>query len=76
MANKYEGVVERIQKLSEEQRHLYLLASQRQLSDGQRRRLGEIKVELQSMWLNRKRERTRFHDPLDDFVEQWYKKAA
>ena len=76
MAIKYESVVERIQKLSEEQRNLYLLASKRELTDAQRKRLSEIKSELQELWLNRKRERTRFHDPLDDFVEQWYRKAA
>jgi len=66
---KYEGVVDRIQVLSEEQHKLYLMASSRELTTGERRRLGEIKTELQSLWLNRKQERTRFRDPLNDFVE-------
>ncbi len=76
MAVKYQSVVDRIQRLSEEQRQLYLLAAKRELSDSQRKRLTEIKSELQELWLSRKRERTRYHDPLDDYVEQWYKKAA
>lgn len=76
MAAKYENVVERIQKLSEEQHSLYLLASRRELNEAQRRRLAEIKAELQELWLNRKRERTRYHDPLDNYVEQWYRRAA
>lgn len=66
---KYEGVVDRIQSLSEEQHTLYLTASSRELTTAERRRLGEIKTELQSLWLNRKQERTRFRDPLNDYVE-------
>ncbi len=73
---KHQGVIERIQRLSDEQHNLYLMAAKRELSESQRRRLAEIKSELQILWLDRKRERTRFHDPIDDFVEQWYKKVA
>lgn len=66
---RYEGVVDRIQTLSEEQHKLYLTAAQRELTNGERRRLGEIKTELQSLWLNRKQERTRYSDAINDFVE-------
>ncbi len=66
---RYEGVVDRIQLLSEEQHKLYLIASQRELTNRERRRLGEIKTELQSLWLNRKQERTRYSDAINDFVE-------
>ncbi|MBI1802128.1 MAG: DUF2630 family protein [Chloroflexi bacterium] len=76
MVNRYQGVVERIQRLSDEQHRLYLTAAKQELSASQRKRLAEIKQELQTLWLNRKRERTHMHDPLDEFVDQWYKKAA
>jgi len=73
---KYEGVVDRIQQLSEEQHRLYLVASSRELTNAERRRLGEIKTELQTLWLNRKQERTRYRDPLNDYIEQPSRKAA
>ena len=66
---RYEGVVDRIQHLSEEQHKLYLTAAQRELTNAERRRLGEIKTELQSLWLNRKQERTRYSDSINDYVE-------
>ena len=47
-----------------------------ELTDAQRKRLLEIKAELPGLWQERKQERTRFHDPVDEFVEQWYRKAA
>ncbi|MEP7199513.1 MAG: hypothetical protein ABI874_06840 [Chloroflexota bacterium] len=76
MDNQYKGVVDEIQKLSEEQHRLYLLASKRELSDAQRRRLVVIKKELQELWLNRKQERPQFRDPLNALVEQWHGKAV
>ncbi len=76
MPGQYNRVVNQIQKLAEEQHRLYLLASRRELTDAQRKRLGEVKAELQELWLSRKQERTRFRDPVDDYVEQWYRKAA
>ncbi len=76
MTNRYTGVVDQIQKLSEEQHRLYLLASKRALSDAQRRRLVTIKKELQELWLDRKQERPQFRDPLNALVEQWHGKAV
>ena len=76
MELKYKSVVEQIQKLADEQHRIYLLAAKRELTDAQRKRLLEIKAELPGLWQERKQERTRFHDPVDEFVEQWYRKAA
>lgn len=76
MNRKYEKVVERIQHLSEEQHQLYLHAAQRSLTDKERRRLSDIKAELQRLWLERKLERTRYQDPLNELIEQSYRKAA
>ena len=76
MNNQYTGVVDEIQKLSDEQHRLYLLAAKRELSDAQRRRLVAIKQELQALWLNRKQERPQFRDPLNALVEQWHGKAV
>ena len=73
---RYEGVVDRIQHLSEEQHKLYLIAAQRELTNSERRRLGEIKTELQSLWLNRKQERTRYSDAINDFVEPTTRRAV
>jgi hypothetical protein len=76
MEKKYHGVVGKIQKLSDEQHRIYLLAAKRELTDGEKKKLGGIKAELQKLWLSRKEERTRFRDPVDEYVEQWYRKTA
>jgi len=73
---KYKSVVEQIQKLADEQHRLYLLAAKRELTDAQRKRLADIKAELPGLWEELKHERTNFVDPVDQFVEQWYRKAA
>ena len=73
---QYNRVMTQIQKLADDQHRLYLLASKRELTDAQKKRLVEIKTELQELWLSRKQERTRFRDPVDDYVEQWYRKEA
>ena len=73
---KYKNVVGQIQKLAEDQHRLYLVASKRELTDAEKRRLADIKANLQVLWLSRKQERTHMKDPVDDFVEQWYRKAA
>ena len=65
MIASYQTVVSRIQQLSNEQHEIYLSGAQRGLSDRQRRRLMEIKTDLQRLWLERKRGRTRFRDALD-----------
>ena len=74
--NKYKNVVGQIQKLAEDQHKLYLVASKRELTDAERRKLADIKTNLQELWLSRKQERTHMKDPVDDFVDQWYRKAA
>jgi hypothetical protein len=76
MNGKYKNVVGQIQKLSDDQHRLYALASKRELTDAEKRKLAGIKAELQELWLSRKQERTHMKDPVDDFVEQWYRKAA
>jgi hypothetical protein len=76
METKYKSVVEQIQRLAEEQHRLYLLAAKHELTDAQRRRLVQIKAELPGLWLDRKQERTRFQDPVNEFVDQWYNKAV
>ena len=74
--NKYKSVVGQIQKLADDQHRLYLIASKRELTDSEKRKLADIKANLQELWLSRKQERTHMKDPVNDFVEQWYRKAA
>ena len=70
MIASYQRVVGRIQQLSKEQHDIYLSGAQRGLNDRQRRRLMEIKTELQRQWLERKRVRTHFRDVLDTVSEE------
>lgn len=70
MTAPYPTVVSRIQELSNEQHAIYLNGARRGLSDRQRRRLTEIKTDLQRLWLERKRGRTHLHDVLDHYSEE------
>ncbi len=70
MDPRYEGIVEHIQRLSAEQHQLYVVASQHALTPGQRKRLSEIRESLKNLWLDRKRLRHRFRDPINTFIRQ------
>jgi hypothetical protein len=73
---EYERVVDEIQRLSDEQRRLYSLAASRELSDGEHKRLKDIRTKLPLLWLDRERERTHYQDPLDKMIDSRYLKAA
>ncbi len=76
ITSEYHELVERIQRLSDEQHQLYQLASQHEFTNAQRERLAEIKVELRTLWQERERERLRFRDTLDGLMAQRYHPAA
>lgn len=69
MTRSYETVVQCIQQLADEQQSIYRDPVQYGLSPVQRHRLSEIKGELQSLWLERKRARVTFRDVLENFGE-------
>lgn len=73
---EYERVVDEIQRLSDEQRRLYALAASRELTDGERKRLKDIRTKLPLLWMDRERERTHYQDPLDKMIDSRYLKAT
>ena len=73
---EYERVVDEIQRLSDEQRRLYSLAASRELTDGERKRLKDIRTKLPLLWMDRERERTHYQDPLDKMIDGRYLKAT
>jgi hypothetical protein len=61
----YQHIVERIYNLSAGQHKLYLGAAKKELTAAQRRRLVQIKEELQKLWLTRKGMRPHCTDNLE-----------
>jgi hypothetical protein len=69
----YQQIVERIYKLSAEQHKLYLGAAKKELSAAQRKRLAQIKVELQNLWLARRGLRPHCTDNLEVLMQaRWH----
>ena len=66
----YNEIVERIHDLSAEQHKLYVLAATRELTASQRKRLTQIKEELNGLWFKRKNLRPRFQDSLEVWMHQ------
>ena len=65
----YENVVQRIYKLSAEQHTIYLAAGQKELTAAQRKRLAQIKEDLNKLWLARKGLRPRVTDNLEILMQ-------
>ncbi len=74
--SSYQDIVERIQSLSAERQQLYLRASQRGLTSPQRKRLGEIRVALDELWLKRKSMRTQCTDPLELLMQARWQRGS
>ena len=73
----YQEILVRIHDLSEEQHELYIKAARKGLSDSQRRRLVQIKADLNTLWLKRKNQRPRFTDSLDLLMQKrWQRRPA
>ncbi len=73
----YQEILDRIHNLSEEQHQLYIQAAKRGLSQSQRRRLSQIKEDLNTLWLKRKSQRPRFTDSLDLLMQyRWRARPA
>lgn len=65
----YENVVQRIAKLSVEQHKIYLNAAKKELTPVQRKRLVQIKEDLNKLWLTRKSLRPRVTDNLEILMQ-------
>jgi len=65
----YENVVQRIYKLSAEQQKIYLGAAKKELTPAQRKRLAQIKEDLNRLWLTRKSMRPRVTDNLEILMQ-------
>ena len=65
----YENVVQRIYKLSAEQHKIYLNAAKKELTPAQRKRLVQIKEDLNKLWLTRKGLRPRVTDNLEILMQ-------
>jgi hypothetical protein len=65
----YENVVQRIYKLSAEQHKIYLSAAKKELTAAQRKRLAQIKEDLNKLWLTRKGLRPRVTDNLEILMQ-------
>jgi len=65
----YENVVQRIYKLSAEQHKIYLSAAKKELTPAQRKRLAQIKEDLNKLWLTRKALRPRVTDNLEILMQ-------
>jgi len=73
----YENVVQRIYKLSAEQHKIYLAAAKKELTAGQRKRLAQIKEDLNKLWLTRKGLRPRLTDNLEILMQsRWTQSSA
>jgi Protein of unknown function (DUF2630) len=73
----YENVVQRIYKLSAEQHKIYLAAAKKELTAGQRKRLAQIKEDLNKLWLTRKGLRPRLTDNLEILMQsRWNQSSA
>jgi hypothetical protein len=73
---EYERIVDEIQRISDEQRTLYSLAANRELTDHERKRLKDIRTKLPLLWMERENARTQYQDPLDKLIDSRYLKAA
>ena len=74
--SSYQDIVERIQSLSAERQQLYLRAAERGLTSAQRKRLGEIRVTLDELWLKRKSMRTQCTDPLELLMQARWQRGS
>jgi len=72
----YENVVERIYKLSAEQHKIYLAAGKKELTASQRKRLAQIKEDLNKLWLTRKGLRPRVTDNLEILMQSRWNQAS
>jgi len=73
----YENVVQRIYKLSAEQHKIFLAAAKKELTAGQRKRLAQIKEDLNKLWLTRKGLRPRLTDNLEILMQsRWNQSSA
>jgi hypothetical protein len=73
----YENVVQRIYKLSTEQLKIYLGAGRKELTAAQRKRLAQIKEDLNKLWLARKGLRPRVTDNLEILMQsRWNQNSA